>query len=375
MNVLHVTADYKWTGPAEPMLNGVLGLRALGHQVDVAFPEPPPGFVGGLAERAAARGVSPVLVLKRGRGYLPLRDAGEVRRLRAHLERAHYDVVHVHHTRDHLLCLRALRGLKTALVASWHHGDPMPGSIWWRWLYHPKRLTGLVVLSERLADRASRDLRFPLDRIAVAPGSVDATRFTPREPSLAMREELGIKPGERVAGVVARLQPHRRFDLLLRAYKQVREQGATLRLVVVGRGTRAAQVVDEPVRELGLEDAVIRAGYRRDDYLDVLSVLDAIVFLVPGSDGSCRAVLEAMAMGIPAIASRRGVLPEIVADGSTGTLVDETEESLAAALIDVDRNPPVWRARGEAARTRALEQFPLDRLATELDVLYDRIAQ
>jgi glycosyltransferase involved in cell wall biosynthesis len=260
-------------------------------------------------------------------------------------------------------------------VASWHHGDPPSAAFWSRWFYGPRRLGGLVLLSDSLAAAARTRLGWPAERLAVAPGSVDGEHFAPRPPALALREELGLKPGERVLGVVARLQPHRRFELLLEAVRRAREIAPELRLVVVGRGSRARSVVEEPVEKLGLEQTVVRAGYRRGDYRDVLSLFDALVFLVPGSDGSCRAVLESMAMGIPTVASRRGLLPELVADGVTGTLVDEHPEALAAAMVDVARQPEAWRARGVAARARALERHPIGRTAGALAGLYSRLVE
>jgi glycosyltransferase involved in cell wall biosynthesis len=115
---------------------------------------------------------------------------------------------------------------------------------------------------------------------------------------------------------------------------------------------------------------VIRAGYRREDYRDVMSLMDALVFLVPGSDGSCRAVLEAMSMGIPTISSRRGVLPETVADGETGALVEEEAVELAEALIDLSGNPDAWALRGKAARARVLARHTTDAQAARLEEFY-----
>lgn len=374
MKILQLFADWKWTGPAEPVLHAVCGLRDRGHQVDFACAEPPAGTPGALLERAAERGVTPVHVFARGQGYVPLRDRSEVRALAALLAREGYDVVHAHHTRDHLLARRALRtAARLRLVVSWHHGEPIPATPWHRLLLGPRRNLGLTVLSEALAARAMRGLSWPRERIAVAPGVVDTDRFAPREADPALRQSLGLAPDETAVGIVARLQPHRRFELLLDAFARARETSPALRLVVVGRGTRARQVLEEPVARLGLESAVVRAGYRREDYRDVLACFSALVFLVPGSDGSCRALLEAMALGIPAIASRRGVLPELVADGETGVLVDEDPHALARALADVAREPERWRALGVAARKRALERHPVHRHAERLEALYLRL--
>ena len=370
MKILHMTADWKWTGPAEPMVNAVLGLRERGHQVDVAFPELPPGQAGGLASHARARGVAPVRVLDRARGYLPLRDREQVQQLRQVLRRGSYDVVHTHHTRDQLLALLASRGLACRRVASWHAGEPISDRPWNRLRFGPRVLSGLTVLSAALASDARDSFGWGPERVAVVAGCVDVGRYQRRSPSHALFLELGLRAGECVIGVVARLQPHRRFDLLLEAFARARRLASGLRLLVVGRGTRAAQVLDEPVRRLGLEDAVIRAGYRGEDYRDVLSLLDALVFLVPGSDGSSRAVLEAMSMQIPVISSRRGVLSETVRDGRTGVLVDEDPDQLAAAMCDVQRDRPRWRALGDAARQEVLEHHTVQRHAEKLEKFY-----
>jgi glycosyltransferase involved in cell wall biosynthesis len=372
VRILHLTADWKWTGPAEPMLNAVVGLRARGHSVGAAFPKPPEGRAG-LLERARERGVEPLLRLARRQGYVPLRDRAEVRELRGLVERGRYDVVHAHHTRDHILARLALRGLPARLVASWHHGDPVPNRFWNRRLLGPRGAHGLVVLSERIAHAAQRELGWPAQRLGVVPGCVDAERFAPRPPSEAVRRELGLTGAERVVGLVARLQPHRRVDLLLEAFERARRRAPALRLVVVGRGTHAREVLDEPVAARGLGDAVIRAGYRGVDYRDVLSLFDALVFLVPGSDGSCRAVLEAMALEIPVIASARGVLPETVGDGEAGRIVAEDPEALAETLVDLWREPARWRALGKAGRRRVLERHTPALAAERLEAFYARL--
>jgi glycosyltransferase involved in cell wall biosynthesis len=369
VKILQLTSDWKWTGPAEPMLNALVALRARGHRVDAAFPLPPDGRAG-LVGRARERGVEPLLRLARRQGYVPLRDGGEVRRLRALLARGGYDVVHVHHTRDHILARLALRGLPARLVASWHHGDPVPDRFWNRWLLGPRGAHGLVVLGERVADAARRELGWSAQQVAVVPGSVDAERFAPRPPSEAMRREIGLGAEERVVGLVARLQRHRRVDLLLEAFERARRAAPALRLVVVGRGTHAREVLDEPVAARGLGSAVIRAGYRGADYRDVLSLFDALVFLVPGSDGSCRAVLEAMALEIPVIAAARGVLPDTVADGETGRIVAEDPDALAEVLVDLWRDPGRWRALGKAGRRRVLERHTPELAAERLEAFY-----
>jgi glycosyltransferase involved in cell wall biosynthesis len=370
VKILHVTADPKWTGPAEPMLNTILGLRARGHDVDLVCPPPPLGLGPQLLEHARERGVEAVHLLEHARGYRPLRDHAEVRRLRALLREGAYDIVHVHHTRDHLLSLLAARGGATRLVRSWHQGHPVPAAPWSRLLLGPRGAAGLVVLSSQLAEHACRSLGWPSRHVAVVPGVVDVDRFEPHEPNERLRHDLGIAPEQRVIGVVARLQPHRRFDLLLEAFARALRRAPELRLVVLGRGTRALEVLHEPVAELGLEHAVVRAGYRRDDYLEMLSLFAALAFLVPGSDGSCRAVLEAMSMGIPAVVSRRGILPKIVKDRETGRVVAEDPEELANVFHELWCEPARWQSFGKAAREYVLGHHTIPQAAERLEGLY-----
>ena len=102
----------------------------------------------------------------------------------------------------------------------------------------------------------------------------------------------------------------------------------------------------------------------------MLRAMDVFTFLVPGSDGTCRALLEAQACGLPAVTTRRGALPEIVVDGETGRVVDESPEALAGAwgalLADAEA-----RARlGAAARRRSEAHFSPERLAKHVLALY-----
>jgi len=373
VKILHLTSDWKWTGPAEPMLHAITALRERGHRVDAAFPGPPDLQGGGLLERARVRGVEPLLKLVRRQGWWPLRDRGELRRLRRLLERVGYDVVHAHHTRDHILARLATRGLPTRLVVSWHHGDPIASRWWNRRLLGPGGSEGLVVLSERIARAARSQLGWPQERIAIVPGCVDPERFAPREPSQRVRSEFGLHGGECVIGVVARLQPHRRIELLLEAFERALRTAPALRLLVIGRGTRAREVLDQPVERRGLSQVVLRAGYRGEDYGQVLSLCDALAFIVPGSDGSCRAVLEAMAQEIPVIASQRGMLPEIVADGETGRVVPEDADAWAEVFVELWREPERWRGLGKAARRRVLERHTPALAAERLEQFYARL--
>ena len=374
MKILQLTSDWKWTGPAAPMLQLAAAQRAAGHEVALACAPAPPGSEPSLRTRACETGFAPVLELSRSRGVHPLRDRGDAARLRALIVERGFDVVHTWHTRDHVLALRAAASMRRAgrmrVVRSYKLADPIPAWPWNRWLFGPGS-DALACVSQASAE-ANRRLRGGRPVGAVY-GAVDLARFAPAPRDANVRASLGLAPEHRVIGIVARAQRHRRFDLLLEALALLAKHDARVRLVVVGRGTHIEKTAVAPAARLGIADRVIFAGYRTDDYADVLRCFDVFTFLVPGSDGGCRALLEAAACGIPAVTSRRGALPELVVDGVTGTLVDETPEALAAAWQALLDAPDRRAAAGRAARARAEREWSPERLAASVDALYAAI--
>ena len=187
------------------------------------------------------------------------------------------------------------------------------------------------------------------------------------------RRALGVPEDAFLIGIVARMQAHRRFDLLLAAMARLVIQHPEARLVIFGRGTRAEEVVAKPVRALGLERNVVLAGYRTDDYVRLLAAMDLFTYLVPGSDGSCRALREAAALGLPLVGTRRGAIPEIIVEGETGLLVDEEPAALAGAFAELIRDPARRRAMGEAARRDAQVRFAPERQAEFVERFYESV--
>jgi glycosyltransferase involved in cell wall biosynthesis len=103
---------------------------------------------------------------------------------------------------------------------------------------------------------------------------------------------------------------------------------------------------------------VIFTGYRDRDLGGVLAALDCFVLMGAGSDESCRAALEAMAVGRPVVALPVGALPETVVDGETGRLVlEEDPAALSTALMEIIKDPGRAREMGSAGRRRVIELF------------------
>jgi glycosyltransferase involved in cell wall biosynthesis len=194
------------------------------------------------------------------------------------------------------------------------------------------------------------------ERVWVIGGSVDSGRFTPSPSGDAIRREFNLRDHP-VVGSVARLAPNRGHEFLLRAFQDLLHHVPNARLLLVGKGERQGHL-QELVRTQGLEGSVIFTGYRDRDLGGVLAALDCFVLMGAGSDESCRAALEAMAVGRPVVALPVGALPETVVDGETGRLVlEEDPAALSTALMEIIKDPGRAREMGSAGRRRVIELF------------------
>ena len=186
--------------------------------------------------------------------------------------------------------------------------------------------------------------------------------------------EFGLSEDDPVAGIAARVQKHKNFSLLLDALEQVIAKVPNFRFLIVGRGTHIDDLARRPVKERGLAQNVIFTGYRREDYPDVVNLLDFKVFLAPGSDGSCRAAREALACGKPVIATRKGILPELIRSGETGILIEEKPAELCQAMVRMCRDGAFLRKSSQAARQYAANILNPDRYVGSVLRCYDAAA-
>ena len=277
---------------------------------------------------------------------------------------------------DHSTAGLARRRARVAvpIVRSVYDGAHLNGS--WLNTYAVTHWTdSLCVPSAQLRDAVRAGALLPEEKVHVVDGAVDTSRFTPTRPLPDLRVDWGYGAEHRVFGVVARMQPYRRFDVLLPAFRDATRAAPNVRLVLIGRGTREEEVARQPVRQLGIGNHVHFAGYLEGDtYVGALAALDALIYLVPGSDGTCRTVREALAMGVPVLASQRGILPWLVEDGETGVVIDDTSANLSAAITRLATQDGHRQTLRANARRLGPERFALQRQVEAVAALYEALA-
>ncbi len=376
MFILHLFSNWKWTGPAEHALNLCHLLKSRGHRVVFACGRPPSADLDNIKARAEALGVD-TLELRLRKHLNVLDNSADAWAISRYIKAERPDIIHSHMANDNLVAgvSARLAGAGVPLVRTSYDGDGMKATLRNRTVMS-HLTTGLVVVSERARVADTENFHLRPERVWKVEVGVDTKRFSPPplEKRLNARKAMGIGPEEVVVGVVARIQWHRRFDVFLDAFKRASERMPELRAVLVGRGTNRVPVAMEPARKMGLDGKIIFPGYlHADRYVDALGCMDLKVFLVPGTDGSCRAVRESMAMGLPIIAARRGMLPEIVEHEKNGLVVDDTPENLAEAIEALASDESLRRRMAEASRRIAVERFSLDKEAQEVEAVYEAL--
>lgn len=285
---------------------------------------------------------------------------GLVRYLRAHRIR----LVHSFDFYSNLLGVPAARLARVpAVIASQRDlGDlrPRPQS---RVHATVLRLADYVLVnSTAAADRVNRSV--PGARIVVIPNGVDLARFSPA-PGPARRR------GEQVTvGALANLRPEKGLEDLIRAAALVREHCPNVRFAVWGEGPLRPQLAGL-IRTLALEGVFELRGLTMEPEAG-LRTFD--IFVLPSTSESCsNALLEAMATGLPVVATRVGGNTALVEDEETGLLVPAADpSSLAKALIRLVENPALAAQLAAAGRARVRAEFSLDRLVARVEALYDR---
>lgn len=231
----------------------------------------------------------------------------------------------------------------------------------------------VVAVSEDTARIARQREGVAEPRLAVIPNGVDLDRFSPAGRREKARGALGVPPSVPLLATVSHLTPIKGIDVLVEAAPAIRAAVPDAHFLVAGRGTEQEQV-QRRIDALGLGKAFRLLG----SYEDVPGLLEAAdLFVLPSrSEGQPNAVIEAMAMGLPVVASRVGGVPEVARHDREALLVEPDEpEPLAQACREVLAAPDLARRLGRAGHERAQAEFSLPTMLRRYADLYADVAR
>ena len=232
---------------------------------------------------------------------------------------------------------------------------------------------GIVANSEAVAAFASEQEDEPRERYKVIRNGVDANVFQDPGNSVRVAERLSIPSSRKVIGMVANFSPVKDHDLFVRMAVELLRCRDDLHFLLVGEGPLKV-TIDEQIRAAGLSNSFTIAS-AEDDIADYYALMSVAV-LCSKAEGSPNAVMEAMAAGKPVVAAKVGGVPELIAEGVTGRLIESRSPAdFADAIEDLLEDPEEAARIGAAAASYVGESLSVDRMVGEYSALYAELLE
>jgi sugar transferase (PEP-CTERM/EpsH1 system associated) len=229
------------------------------------------------------------------------------------------------------------------------------------------RTDRVLSVSSRLAERMASVTGFPRERITTIRNGVDTSAFG-QVSRHAARVTLGLSADDLIVGTIGRLVPVKGHAMLIDAVAKLRDRGRLVTAVIAGDGPLEADLKAR-VKALMLQDRLLLLGHRPDTET-VLAALD--VFVLPSrSEGLSNTILEAMASGLPVVATAVGGNDELIDQWTTGVLVaPEDADAFATAIEELLASNDKRAAIGSAALGHVRSAFSIEAMIQHYEQVY-----
>jgi glycosyltransferase involved in cell wall biosynthesis len=378
VRVLRVIDRLNVGGPALHVTYLTRGLAPRGYETtlvagDIARGEESMAFV---AERA---GVEIVDFPGLSRELSPLRDLLATVRLARLVRQVRPHILHTHKAKAGAVGRAAalLAGPPRPVVVHTFHGHVLrgyfgrAGSQVFRLIEaaFARSSHALVAVSPQVRDELVRLRVAPTERFAVVRLGIELEpRVRSREQRDEVRRMIGLGPDRFVVGWFGRMTAVKRCDDLVDMLAHLRERGVDAALMLVGDGVDRRRV-EERAHELGVARSCFFLGYQ-EDVARWYAACDAFA-LTSANEGTPVVVIEALAAGLPVVATRVGGVADVISDGDDGFLVEPGDtRALAERLAQLAHDPDLRARMGAVGRERALSRYAVDRLVADVDELY-----
>jgi len=372
VTILQIVSCRGWSSDAYWAARATVELERAGHDVTLVCKRRSEARV---IHRARDAGVSRIETLTLTSGIGPLADVLDLRRLVAWLPAA--QVLHVHRGKEHWLAALANRmsSLRRPLVRTRHIVQPVRPHALNRWLYG-RATDQVVTVTEAIRRQLVAGGLGVERRVVTMPGGVDVDRFRPDAGpprDHGIRATLGLPHDVPIIGLVSGFRVMKGHQTVVEAAARLAAGGRRFHLLLIGQGPFVPKVRAQ-VEASGLGDRISTLGFV-DDLPATMAVLDVALYSALESDGMSRVLFEYLAAGVPVVASRVGVVPEILEDGRTALLVPPGEpEPLADAIARLLDDPGRRREIGAAGAALVRARYSGARLAEQLTALYLSLA-
>ena len=367
MRILHLMSCRGWSSDAYWAARMTRELERRGHEVTLGCRR---GTELAVIERVRAEGVKHVSLFNFVGGFHPRADAADLRRLTDVLART--DIVHAHRGKEHLLAVAASALSRTPrpVVRTRHIVQAVRPHAGNAWLY---RRTALVItVSHAIRGQYLAGALMDPDRVVALPGGADAEGYLPCPPDGDVRRRLGGGDNVPLVGMIAGFRAMKGHTVVVEAVRRLAEEGRRLAVAFVGRGGAEASA-RAAVQRAGLQSTFTFAGFVAD-LPAARAAFDIALYVPLESDGMSRVLFETLAAGVPLIASRVGVVPEVLTDGEHGLLVAAGDPTALAEALKRMLDDDALRRRLAVNGRRLFEaHYSGARVAEALERHYARL--
>jgi glycosyltransferase involved in cell wall biosynthesis len=380
MKICHVITRLIVGGAQENTVSTCIGLRALGHDVDLVI-GPQTGPEGSLYDQAKAAGVPIIVVEELRRAPNPLHDLGACAALRRLFVGKRYDVVHTHSGKAGFIGRIAAKLARVPIVVHTIHGPSFyeyqnPIGNWlFRWAEQVAGActTQFVSVADAMTEQyLAAGIGTPNRYVTIHSGMNIDSFLSARRDDL-LRESLGISTDDLVVGKIARLFRLKGHEFLFEAAPHIAATVPNVKFLLVGDGIYRERF-ERLATEMNLRKFFIFAGLVPPSEIPrYVASMDLLVHLSL-REGLPRALPQALACGRPVVAFDVDGAREVCVDGETGLLVRAGDiNGLASAVIRLLQDKTLANRMGARGRTLVQDRFSEERMVRQLDELYRRL--
>ncbi len=363
--IVHVTFDMRIGGTEQVIYNLVEHADSEKNDVSILCLNQP---IGPFGLQLQEKGYQ-IIAFDRAPGF----DIKLIKAIRKFIVENEIDILHCHQYTPFVYGLFASLSTKTKVIYT-EHGRFYPDRRKFkRIIMNP--IISLFTSSITSISKATKNAlvkyeNFSGKRIQVIYNGIDGSRFEMQQRG-KLRQNLGIDHESFILGTVARLDPIKNHDMMIKAFKIIHDQFPQTTLIIVGDGIER-QRLESLILSLKMNGSVIITGFRHDtpQFYELMDLF----LLTSFSEGTAMTLLEAMASGKSCIATDVGGNPEIILNKSTGFIIpNDDKHELAEKVIQLMQDSQLRTKFGIEGRKRFEQKFTASKMASEYQKLYDEL--
>ncbi len=338
---------------------------------------------GNMLSLAREKGVEPLMVPSLGRELHPLRDLITLWKLYWLIRREKPDIVHTHTAKAGTVGRLAAWLAGVPVIIHTFHGHVLHGyfSSWKNSFFRSierflaRRCSRVITVSECCRQDLLRYNIGTDESLRTIYLGLELEKFRlPDEEEVRqiVRQQYEIPQEAFVVGIVARLVPIKRHEVLFQAVPKVLREYPETYFVIVGDG-ELRESLEQLAQRLNIAHCCIFCGFRNDPER-VYAAFDLTV-LTSGNEGLPVTVIESLASGKAVVATEVGGVPELIEEGKNGYIVEkENPDSVADGIIKAVADPEKTKTMGKNAQDETIRKFSSQRLMEEIDSLYQEVS-